>query len=158
MKRVVKLNEFFSVGIKLLEHAKDVIADTRKLAGFTGLSKGTESSDIFTLADIHIQNTVKYNLEQIYPQATIIGEEDAVGDFNTGDPYIMPDQIYKQHISQKMLMANYEIHKSCYRDYLQEIETLNHKKTTEAAWNFFDFPDEFYEEDMVIWIDPLDGT
>lgn len=55
-------------------------------------------------------------------------------------------------------MANYEIHKSCYRDYLQEIETLNHKKTTEAAWNFFDFPDEFYEEDMVIWIDPLDGT
>ena len=21
-----------------------------------------------------------------------------------------------------------------------------------------DFPDEFYEEDMVIWIDPLDGT
>jgi len=22
----------------------------------------------------------------------------------------------------------------------------------------FDFPDEFYEEDMVIWVDPLDGT
>ena len=55
-------------------------------------------------------------------------------------------------------MANYKIHKQCYRAYLQEIEQLNHQKTTEAAWNFFDFPDEFYEEDMVIWIDPLDGT
>ena len=54
MKRVVKLNEFFSVGIKLLEHAKDVIADTRKLASFSGIAKGSEKSDIFTLADIHI--------------------------------------------------------------------------------------------------------
>ena len=31
-------------------------------------------------------------------------------------------------------------------------------KTSEAAWNFFEFPDEFYEEDMVVWVDPLDGT
>jgi 16S rRNA U1498 N3-methylase RsmE len=53
---------------------------------------------------------------------------------------------------------NYERHKQCYREYLNEIEEIHKFKTTEAAWNYFEFPDEFYEEDMVIWIDPLDGT
>jgi len=62
MKPIVKLNEFFSVGIKLLERAAGVIHNTRKSAGFTGLSKGTMASDVFTIADMHIQNTVKYNL------------------------------------------------------------------------------------------------
>ena len=38
------------------------------------------------------------------------------------------------------------------------METISQQKTSEAAWNFYEFPDEFYEEDMVIWIDPLDGT
>jgi fructose-1,6-bisphosphatase/inositol monophosphatase family enzyme len=41
---------------------------------------------------------------------------------------------------------------------LNELEEIHLSKTNEAAWNYFDFPDEFYEEDMVIWIDPLDGT
>ena len=99
MKSIVKLNEFFSVGIKLLERAAVVIHDTRKTAGFTGLQKGTQGQDVFTMADIHIQNTVKYNLREIYPRATIIGEEDEIGDIDTGRPYIMPDQIDKQHIS-----------------------------------------------------------
>jgi fructose-1,6-bisphosphatase/inositol monophosphatase family enzyme len=48
-------------------------------------------SDVFTMADIHIQNTVKFNLREIYPRATIIGEEDEIGDFDTGDPYVFPD-------------------------------------------------------------------
>lgn len=99
-----------------------------------------------------------YNLRQIYPRATIIGEEDEVGEFNTGPPFIMPDEIDKQMISQKLLLMNYERHKQCYREYLNEIEEIHKFKTTEAAWNYFEFPDEFYEEDMVIWIDPLDGT
>jgi len=30
--------------------------------------------------------------------------------------------------------------------------------TPEADYNFYEFPDEFFEDDMVIWIDPLDGT
>jgi hypothetical protein len=54
MKSIVKLNEFFSVGIKLLEKAAEVILETRKSSTFTGISKGTTSSDVFTLADIHI--------------------------------------------------------------------------------------------------------
>lgn len=91
MKSIVKLNEFFSVGIKLLEGAQKVIANTRKVGGFQGIAKGTMGSDVFTLADMHIQNTVKYNLRQIYPRATIIGEEDENGDIDTGKPYIMPD-------------------------------------------------------------------
>ena len=52
----------------------------------------------------------------------------------------------------------YTRHKSSYREYLAEMEGIHTAKTSEAAWNYFDFPDEFYEEDMVIWIDPLDGT
>ena len=28
----------------------------------------------------------------------------------------------------------------------------------EADYNYFEFPNEFFEEEMVIWIDPLDGT
>ena len=95
MKPIVKLNEFFSVGIKLLERAAHVIHQTRKSAGFTGLSKGTMKSDVFTIADMHIQNTVKYNLKELYPRATIIGEEDEIGEYDTGRPYIMPDQIDK---------------------------------------------------------------
>lgn len=57
-----------------------------------------------------------------------------------------------------MLLKNYGIHKRGYREYLNELQKVHNLKTSEAAWNFFDFPDEFYEEDMVIWIDPLDGT
>jgi len=30
--------------------------------------------------------------------------------------------------------------------------------TPEADYNYYEFPDEFFEEEMVIWIDPLDGT
>lgn len=30
--------------------------------------------------------------------------------------------------------------------------------TPEADYNFYEFPDELYEEEMVIWLDPLDGT
>ena len=43
------------------------------------------------MADMHIQNTVKFNLREIYPKATIIGEEDEIGDIDTGDPYVFPD-------------------------------------------------------------------
>jgi fructose-1,6-bisphosphatase/inositol monophosphatase family enzyme len=64
---------------------------TRRASGFTGIQKGTMGSDIFTMADMHIQNTVKYNLRQIFPRATIIGEEDEIGYMDTGDPYIFPD-------------------------------------------------------------------
>lgn len=95
MKSIVKLNEFFSVGIKLLERAAHVIHQTRKSADFTGIAKGAVGNDVFTLADMHIQNTVKFNLRQMYPRATIIGEEDEIGDFDTGKPYIMPDEIDK---------------------------------------------------------------
>jgi 3'-phosphoadenosine 5'-phosphosulfate (PAPS) 3'-phosphatase len=30
--------------------------------------------------------------------------------------------------------------------------------TPEADHNYYEFPDEFFEEEMTIWIDPLDGT
>ena len=79
-------------------------------------------------------------------------------EFDTGEPYVRPDQIDVDLVSQKMLMMNHDVHKHCYREYLSEIESVHQSKTSEAAWNFFEFPDEFYEEDMVIWIDPLDGT
>ena len=54
MKSIVKLNEFFSVSVKLLEKAAAVIHQTRKSSTFTGITKGTTNSDVFTLADMHI--------------------------------------------------------------------------------------------------------
>ena len=30
--------------------------------------------------------------------------------------------------------------------------------TPEADFNYYEFPDEFDEDEMEIWIDPLDGT
>ena len=38
------------------------------------------------------------------------------------------------------------------------MEQIYGMATPEADYNFFEFPSEFFEEDMVIWIDPLDGT
>ena len=121
MKPIVKLNNFFSVSISLLERAAVVIHSTKKSSGFTELQKGNIDNDLFTFADMHIQNTVKYNLRELYPRATIIGEEDDL-EFDTGEPYIRPDQIDVDLISQKMLMMNHDIHKHCYREYLNEIE------------------------------------
>ena len=42
--------------------------------------------------------------------------------------------------------------------HLREMESLNGEKASDADLNFFNFPDEVPEDDMVIWIDPLDGT
>eukprot|EP00347_Sterkiella_histriomuscorum_P009337 403341598 len=123
------------------------------------LNLGQAESDVFTYADFYIQKTVSYNLKQLYPRATIIGEEDDNDqNYEFVKPYIEPDQIDRQHISQKMLLENYKIHSIAYRDYLREQEQLFGQAATDADWNFYEFPDEFYEEDMVIWIDPLDGT
>ena len=57
-----------------------------------------------------------------------------------------------------MLLENYTLHRSAYRKYLQDMETLYDIRASETDWNFYEFPDEVPEDDMVIWIDPLDGT
>ncbi len=57
-----------------------------------------------------------------------------------------------------MLLENYKVHRIAYREYLREMESIYGQQASEADWNFYEFPDEFYEEEMVIWIDPLDGT
>jgi 3'-phosphoadenosine 5'-phosphosulfate (PAPS) 3'-phosphatase len=57
-----------------------------------------------------------------------------------------------------MLLENYKVHRIAYRDYIRELEELYGQAATDTDWNFYEFPDEFYEDEMVIWIDPLDGT
>lgn len=82
-------------------------------------SIGQAAADVFTAADIHIQKTIEYNLRQLYPRAkiigiphllhTTIGEEDQNDNsYPSETPYILPDQIDRQHISQKMLLENYK--------------------------------------------------
>lgn len=64
-----------------------------------------------------------YNLKELYPRARIYGEEDEVTDqIEMRPPYIMPDQLQDDHISQKMLLNNYNMQKHGYRTYLQELE------------------------------------
>lgn len=65
-------------------------------------------NDVFTEADVHIQNTIVYNLKQLYPRATVIGEEDEQdGKIFQQKPYIMPDQLNRNQISQKLLLNNF---------------------------------------------------
>lgn len=57
---------------------------------------------------MHIQNTVIYNLKQLYPRATIIGEEDEVVDkVKHKPPYVEPDQLDVNHVSRELLLNNY---------------------------------------------------
>ena len=54
--------------------------------------------DVFTIADITIQKTIEYNLKELYPYITIVGEEDAV---NIKDivPTLQPDQLHKNIVT-----------------------------------------------------------
>jgi len=67
---------------------------------------GVAASDVFTAADIQIQKTITYNLQQLYPRAKIIGTKlnspliISIGEEDNNDdsypftqPYIQPDQI-----------------------------------------------------------------
>ena len=67
MKRVVKLNEFMSACIQLVEGGDQIIHNVRKEANFAGMAMAKVGDDgmkdVFTEADVHIQNTVVYNLQ-----------------------------------------------------------------------------------------------
>jgi len=54
MKRVVKLNEFFSTTLSILSGVDVILNDIRKVSNFTKLMKGESSMDVFTEADVHI--------------------------------------------------------------------------------------------------------
>jgi hypothetical protein len=55
----------------------------------------------------------------------LVGEEDDDdGAYSFDRPYIEPDEIDQQHISQKMLLTNYKVHSVAFRDYLREQEFL----------------------------------
>jgi hypothetical protein len=74
-------------------------------------------------------------------------------------PYIEPDQLNINHVTRELLLNNYvRQQKNGYRRYLQEMEGIYGMVTSELQHNQLNFPDEFYEDDMVIYIDPLDGT
>lgn len=81
---------------------------------------------MFTEADVHIQNTVIYNLKQLYPRATIIGEEDEVADkIKKKAPYVEPDQLDVNHVSRELLLNNYvRQQKNGYRRYLKDMEQI----------------------------------
>jgi len=61
-----------------------------------------------------------------------------------------------------MLYENFGVHKEAYYNYLRRLEETFSKglqsEISAKEWKFLDFPEEFFEEEMTIWIDPLDGT
>ena len=57
-----------------------------------------------------------------------------------------------------MLYENYFLNKKAHLLQLTESEAFYGKPATDSDYDFHEFPNEFYEDDMVIWIDPLDGT
>jgi 3'(2'), 5'-bisphosphate nucleotidase len=44
--------------------------------------------DLFTIADVTVQKTIIYNLQQLYPTLKIIGEEEDTDLYNSVEPTI----------------------------------------------------------------------
>ena len=105
MKKVVKLNEFMSACIQLLEESDKIIHKLRR-SGMEVMTKNNDVKNVFTEADVQIQNTIEYNLRQLFPRAKIIGEEDQHPEIQW-KPYIMPDQIEMNIVPQKLLLENF---------------------------------------------------
>lgn len=107
--------------------------------------------DGFTIADTTIQKTIEHNLRQLYPYVTIVGEEE---NENIADikPTIEPDQLDRHLVSQTILADSYRKRKEKLKAYLDTeygsgTGTLNEEEA--LIYN---------QEDLVFWIDPLDGT
>ena len=105
-----------------------------------------------------IQHTIEYNLRQHFPRATIIGEEDNEY-YETSDLYIQPDEIDPSIISDKFLMDNFFKNRDALQRYRGKMsEFFGNYVPYEMHADVQGFEDEFWEDDMVIWVDPIDGT
>jgi len=47
-----------------------------------------------------------------------------------------------------MLINNFNLHKNEYRQHLLELEKIFGEPSPEADFNYYEFPDEFYEDEM----------
>lgn len=136
------------------EHAGKFIKQVKNQGNFGTLglkdSKGDIGlDDLFTVADVSIQKTIEYNIKHFFPYVNIVSEEDSE---NTKDiePTLRPDQIYKDLVSEKMLVSSFRKRKEQLKRYIDSEHGLGTDYEEEAL--------NFYQEDLELWVDPLDGT
>jgi len=112
-------------------------------------SKDIGLDDIFTVADTTVQKTIEFNLKHFFPYINIVSEED---DENTKhiQPTLMPDQIHTDFITEDFLKASFRKRKEQLKRYIDQENGLGTLVEDEAL--------NFYQEDMKVWLDPLDGT
>ena len=75
MGRFVQLSKIINASVILSQKARTIIKKVQE-HGFKTYQKTKLEDDIVTEADLLIQNTIYYNLKELFPQATIVCEED----------------------------------------------------------------------------------
>ena len=105
--------------------------------------------DLFTVADTTVQKTIEYNIKHFFPYVNIVSEED---DENTKgiQPTLLPDQIHTDLFTEDVLRWQFRKRKEQLKRYIDQENGLGSLVEDEAL--------NFYQEDMKIWLDPLDGT
>lgn len=121
---------------------------------------------MFTDADIRIQKTIQYNLKELFPKARIICEEEEKDLPSYIMPCIMPDEVKRQTERKKIFndyMLREAIHgrKHSVLKYNHDLNRINRKfGITQRAKDTSTLRDiiNLNEEDLTIWVDPLDGS
>lgn len=105
--------------------------------------------DLFTIADVTVQKTIEHNIKQLFPYVNIVSEEDNEHTQHI-KPTLEPDQLARDLVSEKMLHTSFRKRRESLKRYLDSEHGLGTLVEEEAL--------NFAQEDMQLWIDPLDGT
>ena len=94
----IKLNEFFSICLHLIQESGNIIRTVYDSKDFEKQMKGKD--DPVTQADIHVQTLLTTGLRYFYPEINIVGEEDVEFkgdlkyDFSRINRTLIPDSVY----------------------------------------------------------------
>lgn len=105
--------------------------------------------DLFTVADITVQKTIEYNIRELFPHVNIVSEEDS-DNLKDISPTLTPDRLHLDLVSEKMLQNSFRKRKEALKKYVNSEHGLGTVDEEEAL--------VFNQEDLTLWIDPLDGT
>ena len=75
MRRLVKLHEFYSVCLSLMQKSGAIIRDVHTSGALQTTVKSGQQ-DVVTKADLQVQHLLSQSLKSIYPHARLVCEED----------------------------------------------------------------------------------
>jgi inositol polyphosphate 1-phosphatase len=112
--------------------------------------------DFKTLADVLIQETIRNDVGKLYPRIkdSVKGEESNKFQNAMGEKIIV--EIQDEEQTEKMLLTVLDQNEAAARDLAKEI---HRDVVTEESKSISDsIPDDVNQDDVGIWIDPIDGT